>query len=113
MDAWEFLKHSVGGGLLTTYFASKVDEFVEQENIPDSEKPKYVGTGVGLMGGGVVGYYIGERIANHTRTYTLEEKAVSSALGAAGGAAAGYVLGSFLAKRLGEREKPPKGGSKE
>ena len=100
MKIWEFFKHAVGGGALTCYGASKVEDYVRQENVPEADRPKVVGVGIGVVGGGVIGYFIGEEIADHKRNYSLQEKAVSAAIGSAGGGIAGYVIGSYLSSQM-------------
>lgn len=96
----EFAKHAIGGGLVIAILEPKIEKYAREKEFSPDERDIFTSTAVGAVGGGVLGYYLGERVANHKRNYTLEEKAISTALGSAGGGVAGYVLSSYLVKRM-------------
>ena len=105
MNMKEFLKHGLGGSLAIAATEKLAARSLKKKGVAGFEYDRGLAISVGAVGGGFLGYYLGELVGNHDRNYSIREKAVSTVVGSASGAATAALIGNYFgAKREYERE---------
>ncbi|MFH0870721.1 MAG: hypothetical protein V1866_06735 [archaeon] len=98
MVFFEWVKHAMIGGLFASIAHRPLESYVLNSNLPDDKKDKAVGAAIGAVGGGALGYFLGEQVCNGNG-YDSKKKLASTAFGVAGGLLIGYAIGGHIAAK--------------
>jgi len=98
----DWAKHMIGGGLLSVVIGRVVEDYTKhKDGLSENQKKLVIGTGAGIGGGSLVGYYIGDKVIDGNNHDSAKKKFTSTLIGAASGG----ILGYFIAEKLGGYNK--------
>ncbi|HJX05604.1 MAG TPA: glycine zipper 2TM domain-containing protein [Candidatus Nanoarchaeia archaeon] len=90
----DWFKHMFGGTLLIGAAGHFTNKYLERkEGLTEQQKKTILGATLGSVGGGVAGYYIGEKVIDGRMPDGRKKKMLGALVGAAGGGIAGYYIG--------------------
>lgn len=97
MAVSEFWKHALIGGMLAAVIGPKAEAYIRNDKtLTEEQKKMIIGTAIGTVGGGFVGYHAGDKVIDGNIPDGPKKKIISTLVGAAGGGIAGYFIGEKI-----------------
>ena len=102
MSVPDWIKHMTGWGVVGGVIGPPIENYIRNnKNLDEEQKKTLLGAAIGTIGGGLLGYYVGEKVVDKGMPDGSEKKILSTIIGAGGGG----VIGYFIGERLGTDKK--------